>query len=80
MDLGIHKDFNIPKLHSMQHYISVIHSFSSTDGFNTKSPKCFHIDYEKQVYRPSNQVDYYTQMTKWLQHQEVIHWHYAYLE
>jgi len=24
VELGIHKDFNIPKLHTMQHYIDAI--------------------------------------------------------
>lgn len=34
-----HDDFNIPKLHSTQHYIDSIISQGSTDGFSTKSPK-----------------------------------------
>jgi Plavaka transposase len=79
-DVGIRKDFNIPKLHSMQHYISSIRSLGSADGFNTESPERLHIDYAKQAYRASNRVDYYPQMTKWLQRQEAIDRHCAYLE
>jgi hypothetical protein len=80
VDLDIRKHFNIPKLHSMQHYISSIRSLGSADGFNTESPERLHIDYAKQAYRASNRVDYYPQMTKWLQRQEALHQHHAYLE
>lgn len=31
--------FNIPKLHSMDHYEELIRMFGSTDGFNTESPE-----------------------------------------
>jgi hypothetical protein len=80
VDLDVRKDFNIPKLHSMQHYVSSIRSLGSADGFNTESPERLHIDYAKEAYRASNRVDYYPQMTKWLQRQEAIHRHSAYLE
>jgi len=80
VDLEVRKDFNIPKLHSMEHYLSSIRSLGSADGFNTESPERLHIDYAKEAYRASNRVDYYPQMTKWLQRQEAIHRHCAYLE
>ena len=42
VDQGVrssHNDFNIPKLHSTQHYIDSVILQGSTDGFSTKSPK-----------------------------------------
>ena len=39
VDLGIHDDFNIPKVHSMLHYMTLIRLFGSADGFNSELPK-----------------------------------------
>ncbi|KAE9385288.1 hypothetical protein BT96DRAFT_960766 [Gymnopus androsaceus JB14] len=64
--------FNIPKLHSMLHYVELIHCFGSADGFNTESLERLHIDYAKEAYRASNGRDYTIQMTKWLAQQEAI--------
>ena len=72
-------DFNIPKLHSMLHYIDSIRSLGSADGYNTESPERHHIDYAKEAYRASNGVDYVAQMTKWLQRREAVDRHSAYL-
>jgi hypothetical protein len=70
---GIREHFNIPKLHSMLHYIPSIRSLGSADGFNTESPERLHIDCAKSAYRASNRgKDYYQQMTKWLQRQEAV--------
>jgi hypothetical protein len=38
VDLGIRHDFNIPKLHSMLHYIASIKRLGSCDGYNSESP------------------------------------------
>jgi hypothetical protein len=46
VDKGVRKDrdnFNIPKLHSMHHYIDSIISRGSADSFSTESPECLHI-------------------------------------
>ncbi|KAJ6563241.1 hypothetical protein B0H10DRAFT_1966167 [Mycena sp. CBHHK59/15] len=56
--------FNIPKIHSMEHYVYLLRLFSSADGFNTESPECLHIDYAKNAYRASNKRDYIIQMTR----------------
>ncbi|KAI6028229.1 hypothetical protein EDC04DRAFT_2869150 [Pisolithus marmoratus] len=37
--LEVPEDFNVLKIHSMQHYISLIHALGSADGYNTKYPK-----------------------------------------
>jgi hypothetical protein len=53
VDKGVRKDrnnFNIPKLHSMHHYIDSIISQGSADGFSTESPKHLHINFAKNAY------------------------------
>ncbi|KAH9943974.1 hypothetical protein B0H21DRAFT_864378 [Amylocystis lapponica] len=62
--------FNIPKIHSMEHYVALIELFGSADGFNTESPERLHIDYAKDAYRASNRKDYLLQMVVWLRRQE----------
>ena len=69
---GVREHFNIPKLHSMVHYIEAIKSRGSADGFNTESPERLHIDLAKEGYRASNKKDYLKQMTVWLGRQEAI--------
>ncbi|KAH9979616.1 hypothetical protein BJV74DRAFT_879411 [Russula compacta] len=80
VELGICDDFNIPKLHSMLHYIESLHALGSVDGYNTESPERLHIDYAKEGYRAGNGGDYIAQMTLWLQRQEAVDHHTAYLD
>ncbi|KAJ7127996.1 hypothetical protein C8R44DRAFT_548014, partial [Mycena epipterygia] len=81
IDLGGRKEnFNIPKVHSLDHYESLIRLFGSADGFNTESPERLHIDYAKNAYRASNRKDYINQMTKWLTRQEAVARFSHYLE
>lgn len=63
-------DFNIPKLHSMHHYIESIISLGSADGYSTESPERLHIDFAKAAYRSTNKKQYVKQMTKWLERQD----------
>ncbi|KAG0696713.1 hypothetical protein DFH29DRAFT_991633 [Suillus ampliporus] len=70
-DLGVRDDFNIPKLHSMMHYVDSIKSRGSADGFNTEFPERLHIDFTKNAY---------PQMTKWLMRQEMVDQFTAYLD
>jgi hypothetical protein len=77
---SIRADFNIPKLHSMMHYLGSLRALGSANGYNTESPERLHIDYAKDGYRASNGVDYIAQMTKWLQRQEAVDRHTAYLD
>ena len=72
VELGIRKQFNIPKLHSIQHYVESIKWLGSADGYNSESPERLHIDYAKAAYRASNKRDYMEQMAIWLQRQESI--------
>ncbi|KAG6894969.1 hypothetical protein C0993_010384, partial [Termitomyces sp. T159_Od127] len=39
IELECRKDFNIPKLHSMMHYMEAIRALGSADGYNTESPE-----------------------------------------
>ena len=64
--------FNIPKVHSLDHYEELIRLFGSADGFNTESPERLHIDFAKNAYRASNRKDYIQQMARWLQRQENV--------
>jgi hypothetical protein len=47
--LGICKHFNIPKIHSMSHYVSMIRLLGSVDGYNTEASERLHIDYVKEA-------------------------------
>ncbi|KAJ7445474.1 hypothetical protein FB451DRAFT_1343619 [Mycena latifolia] len=78
--LGIHEHFNIPKLHSLQHYVDAIRSLGSADRYNTEAPERLHIDFAKKAYRSSNKRDYTAQMTAWLQRQEAFVLRQSYLD
>ncbi|KAF7377221.1 hypothetical protein MSAN_00142000 [Mycena sanguinolenta] len=77
---GRNSHFNIPKIHSLEHYVALILLFGSADGFNTEAPERLHIDYAKNAYRASNKKDYIDQMTLWLQRQEAVARFSAYLD
>jgi hypothetical protein len=70
--LQVRSHFNIPKIHSMQHYVRMIQSHGAADGFNTETSERLHIDYAKNAYRASNKRDYVHQMTSWLRRRESI--------
>ena len=59
---GVRKHFNIPKIHQMQHYVEVICSHGTADGYNTEASERLHIDYAKEGYHASNKKDYTKQM------------------
>ncbi|KAI6116503.1 hypothetical protein F5141DRAFT_1187665 [Pisolithus sp. B1] len=44
VELEVCQDFNLPKLHSLQHYITSIQALGSANGYNTEYPKWLHID------------------------------------
>jgi hypothetical protein len=80
IDLEVRGHFNIPKLHSMLHYVNSIKMHGSADGYNSESPERLHIDYAKEAYRATNKKDYIQQMTIWLQRQENVHQFSVYLD
>ncbi|KIK44335.1 hypothetical protein CY34DRAFT_23094 [Suillus luteus UH-Slu-Lm8-n1] len=79
VELGVHEHFNIPKIHSMVHYIDSIRLFGSADRFNTELPERLHIDLAKRAYCASNRRNYIIQMTTWLRRQESLYIKDAYL-
>ena len=76
---SIRKDFNIPKLHSIQHYLHMIKSHGTTDNFNTKLPECLHIIIAKDAFDHTNKRDYIAQMCLQLQRHEAVCKFTAYL-
>ncbi|KAJ7024231.1 hypothetical protein C8F04DRAFT_1213154 [Mycena alexandri] len=69
LDLEIREHFNIPKFHSLQHYVDVI-----------LHRRRLHIDFAKKAYRASNRRDYTEQMALWLQRQEAIALRVSYIQ
>jgi hypothetical protein len=79
IDLGTRSTFDLPKLHSLTHYASSIRLFGTTDNYNTEQTERLHIDFAKDAYRATNRKDEYAQMTKWLERQEKILQHSAFI-
>ncbi|KAG1764356.1 hypothetical protein EDD22DRAFT_979080 [Suillus occidentalis] len=75
LDLGIHSNFNLPKLHSFRHYVHMIKMYGTTDNYNTEYTERLHIDLTKDAYRATNHKDEYSQMTLWLERREKMLWH-----
>jgi hypothetical protein len=71
-DLGVRNNFNIPKLHFLQHYAELIKLFGTTDNFNTEATERLHIDFAKDAYAATNHKDEFWQMTKWLERKEKV--------
>jgi hypothetical protein len=70
--LGIHKDFIIPKFHSLLHYIDTIRLFGTTDNYNSELFERLHIDFAKDGWRHSNGRDAFPQMIKWVERHEKV--------
>ncbi|OCH83867.1 hypothetical protein OBBRIDRAFT_742550 [Obba rivulosa] len=68
--LGIRSEFNIPKIHLMQHYVTSIRELGTADGYSTEGPECLYIEFAKMAYNFSNKKGYTSQMATWLQRQK----------
>ncbi|KAI0822410.1 hypothetical protein BC628DRAFT_1412307 [Trametes gibbosa] len=79
IELGVREHFNIPKLHSLIHYVDAIVKLGCLDGLNTENSERLHIDVAKKAYRASSRREYVAQMTTWLQQQEAVERQTAYL-
>lgn len=79
VELEVREDFNIPKLHNIQHYVEAICALGSADGYNSESPERLHIDFAKDGYNASNKRDYLEQMAVWFQRQQAVFLRSAYL-
>ncbi|KAI0356053.1 hypothetical protein OH77DRAFT_1503949 [Trametes cingulata] len=76
--LGIRIHFKFPKLHSLDHYLTSIELFGTTDNYDTQYTERLHIDFAKDAYRATNRKDKFPQMTLWLERREKILRHEAY--
>jgi Plavaka transposase len=80
VDLGIRDHFNLPKIHSLLHYIPSIRLFGTTDNYNTEQTERLHIDFAKDAYRATNRKDEYSQMTTWLERREKVQVHSTFIK
>ncbi|KIY43176.1 hypothetical protein FISHEDRAFT_8353, partial [Fistulina hepatica ATCC 64428] len=67
---GCRKHLNIPKFHSLRHYLDSIPRMGTTDNYNTEMFERLHIDFAKKGWRASNHRDEFPQMIRWLSRQE----------
>ncbi|KAF8814828.1 hypothetical protein BYT27DRAFT_7081830 [Phlegmacium glaucopus] len=72
INAGVRDNLNIPKFHSLLHYIEAIELFGTTDNYNTEMFERLHIDFAKNGWRASNQRDEFPQMIRWLSRQEKV--------
>lgn len=80
IELGIREHINIPKFHSLLHYVQSIRKFGTTDNYNTEMFERFHIDFAKEGWRASNKRDERPQMILWLSRQEKVNAFESYLK
>ena len=80
IDLGVREHFNLPKLHSLLHYTRSIALFGTADNYNTEQSERLHIDFTKKAYRATNFKNEGKQMTTWLERQETMHQHAAFID
>jgi hypothetical protein len=80
VDLGIRKDFNLPKLHGAMHYSPYIQLFGTTDNTNTEYTERLHIDLAKDAFRSTNFKDEFPQMTAWLVRKEKVAEHAKFIQ
>ncbi|KAG8780267.1 hypothetical protein FRC12_023265 [Ceratobasidium sp. 428] len=70
----------IPKLHMLRHYAYMVRQLGAPDGYNSEGPEHLHIEYAKVPWRASNKVEPLPQMVTYIQRQEAIRLHRAYLD
>ena len=80
VDLGIREHFQLPKLHSLDHYRLSIELFGTTDNYDTQYSERLHIDFAKDAYRASNKKDELAQMTVWLERKEKVLRHEKFIQ
>ncbi|KAJ3717337.1 hypothetical protein C8R42DRAFT_551387, partial [Lentinula raphanica] len=64
--------FNIPKFHSLLHYVDSIRWTGTTDNTNTEAFERLHIDFAKEGWRASNKRDFFPQMITFISRQEKV--------
>ncbi|KAG2344678.1 hypothetical protein BDR05DRAFT_882167 [Suillus weaverae] len=61
-NLGVREHLDIPKIHSLLHYVHSIIWFGTTDNYNIEIIECFHIDFCKEGWYTSNHHNEVPQM------------------
>ncbi|KAJ3727562.1 hypothetical protein C8R42DRAFT_638742 [Lentinula raphanica] len=69
---GAREHFNIPKFHSLLHYVDSIQWIGTTDNCNTEAFERLHIDFAKEGWRASNKRDVFPQMVTFISRQEKV--------
>ncbi|KAJ3831946.1 hypothetical protein F5878DRAFT_548876 [Lentinula raphanica] len=69
---GARQQFNIPKFHTLLHYVDSIRWTGTTDNSNTEAFERLHIDFAKEGWRASNKRDVFPQMTSFISRQEKV--------
>ncbi|KAI6011627.1 hypothetical protein EDC04DRAFT_2871055 [Pisolithus marmoratus] len=54
VSLGIQDHFNVPKFHSLLHYVECIKQYGTTDNYNMEAFEHLHIDLAKEGWHASN--------------------------
>ncbi|KIK34128.1 hypothetical protein CY34DRAFT_98527 [Suillus luteus UH-Slu-Lm8-n1] len=80
INLGIRDDLDIPKFHSLQHYLENIRNFGTMDNYNTEMFERFHIDFCKEGWYASNGRNEKPQMIAWLTRREKVASFQSYLQ
>ncbi|TFK53469.1 hypothetical protein OE88DRAFT_1643214 [Heliocybe sulcata] len=80
LTVGLREDLNIPKFHSLLHYIESICLFGATDNYNTEMFERLHIDFAKEGWRSTNHRDERPQMVSWIERQEKLSFFDCYVE
>ncbi|KAH7102016.1 hypothetical protein BKA62DRAFT_617982 [Auriculariales sp. MPI-PUGE-AT-0066] len=76
---NVRSDFDLPKLHALQHYVRSIRELGTTDNYNTEATERLHIDLAKHAFAATNHRDFGMQMCRWLERREKVQWFSVYL-
>ncbi|KAF8261794.1 hypothetical protein EI94DRAFT_1525433, partial [Lactarius quietus] len=80
IDLGICQHFNLPKIHSLSHYIQSIHLFGTTDNYNTEQTEQLYIELMKYAFCATNHKDVPRQMVMWVDCREKVQDHATFIK
>ncbi|KAG1760237.1 hypothetical protein EDD22DRAFT_980691 [Suillus occidentalis] len=80
INLGVRDNLDIPKFHSLQHYLENIKNFGTTDNYNTEMFERFHIDFCKEAWYASNGRNEKPQMIAWLTRRKKVSSFQSYLK
>jgi hypothetical protein len=59
---GVHNDFNLPRQHSLNHYVKLIRAFGAPNGLCSSVTESKHIKAVKEPWRRSNRFEALSQM------------------